>query len=1473
MSALSVFHPAVAEWFTATFAAPTAAQRQAWPAIASGAHTLLLAPTGSGKTLAAFLACIDRLMFHGEADTGCRVVYVSPLKALASDVEKNLEVPLAAIAATAARRGDAHRLPAVALRTGDTPPRDRARFRRNPSDVLITTPESLYLMLTSGAAAALTSVETVIIDEIHALVPTKRGAHLMSSVERLEALAERPIQRIGLSATQRPLDEVARFLGGALAPEAGPEPGADSWRPVTICDAGARKPLALRVEMHDSAGPAAPTRESVWESIVPRLLELVRAHRSTLVFVNSRRIAERLAAALNELAGETLAHAHHGSLAHGQRLHVEDLLKQGRAAALVCTSSLELGIDMGAVDLVVQIEAPPSVASALQRIGRAGHSVGATSHGVIFPKHKGDLLACAALVPAMYAGEVEAVSYPRHPLDVLAQQIVAMAAQAPWPVEHMFRTLCRAAPFVGLPRAQFDGVLDMLSGRYAADDFPDLRPRVVWDRVSGTVSARQGSKHIAIASGGTIPDRGLYPVYLAGSEHPTRVGELDEEMVFESRVGEVFLLGASSWRIEEITHDRVLVSPAPGAPGKMPFWRGDATTRPIELGRKIGALVRALRGMPEAAAIERLVREHALDPAAAAELFDYVSAQGDAAPDDETIVIERLKDELGDWRVCLLSPLGGRVFAPWTLAIGAHIMNERDIEVDAMWTNDGIVLRFPATFSPPDHTLLLPAPEMLEPLIVSELGSSALFAARFRENAARALLLPRRRPGARTPLWRQRKRAGDLLAIASRYPGFPLLLETYRECLRDVFDLPALTQLLRDVHDGRVRVVVRDAEKPSVFASTLLFSYVTNYLYDGDAPMPERRAQALTIDHAQLKELLGEGELRELLDEEVMAALEAAEQQREPGRQARHTDAVHDLLLRLGDLDRAELRARCQSEEVALAIDDLVAAGRALPIAIGERSAFIAVEDAGRYRDVFGIVPPAAVPRAFLEPRAQPLKDLLLRYARTHAPFPPEAPAERFGLETRVVAAELEALARDGRLLEGAFRPHGLGREYADPEVLRAVRRRTLAKLRREVEPVPPAVYARMLLQWHGVHRPRGGPDALLSSVEQLQGAPLAASLLESQLLPARVADYAPAMLDQLLAAGDILWCGVEPLGGRDGRLALYLNDHLSKLWPGPQAAPDPGMEERIVAHLQQTGASFFSTIQQALGGAFANEIVSALWSLVWKGHVTNDTFRAVRAYIQAPEASRKPRPGARAPGRSSATPPSAAGRWSLVSARLFAGSPSETERATALAEQWLRRYGVVTREVATAEDFRGGFTAIYDVYRALEDAGRIRRGYFVTDISGMQFASNAAVDVLRALRAPPHRHEVVILAASDPANPYGALLPWPEPKAEKSILARSTGARVIIVDGALHAFLTKSGDKLTTFLPRDEPERTVHARSLSAALRGLAEREPMLLAEIDQRPAAEHPLRRALEHAGFLVSAQGLYLSRRPGGAPNVDV
>ena len=1477
---LDAFSEPTRAWFSEAFEAPTRAQELGWAAIRGGRHALIHAPTGSGKTLAAFLWCLDRLMTEpAPPRPTVRVLYVSPLKALAYDVERNLRAPLAGIRRTAGRLGIDVPEVRVASRTGDTPSEERRQLVRTPPDILVTTPESLYLVLTSQAREILRGVEHVIVDEVHAIAATKRGAHLALSLERLAHLADADPQRIGLSATQRPLNAIAGFLGGA-------------GRAVEIVDAGARKELDLEVivPVEDMArmgegmdideapgGPAAgpEARHSIWPSIHPKLLELIRAHRSTLIFVNSRRLAERLAARLNELAEEELVRAHHGSIAREQRLEIEEQLKQGRLPALVATSSLELGIDMGAIDLVVQIEAPPSVASGMQRIGRAGHSVGERSIGKIFPKFRGDLVEAAVVVARMHAGQIEETRIPRNPLDVLAQQLVAICALDRWTVDELHRLVTRADNYRELSREQLVGVLDMLSGRYPSDEFADLKPRLVWDRQTDEVTSRGDARVVAITSGGTIPDRGLYGVFLPGDDPRKggrRVGELDEEMVYESRVGETFLLGASTWRIEEIRPDRVIVTPAPGEQGKMPFWHGDAVGRPIELGRAIGAFLRELEPMQPEPAVARLRQDHALDELAARNLVTYLGEQRDvtgALPTDRTVVVERFRDELGDWRVAILTPFGGRVHAPWSMAIEARLRERHGFDVQTIWSDDGVAVRLPEGVESEGATLesaLLPAPEEIEDLLMAELGGSALFAARFRENAARALLLPRRRPGQRTPLWMQRQKSADLLAVASQYGSFPIILETYREILRDVFDMPALVELLGEIRSRRIRVVSVESRSASPFASSLMFDYLGSFMYEGDAPLAERRAQALALDRDLLAELLGSEELRELLDPQAVADLELELQALTGARRARTVDGVADLLRRLGDLRRDEVAARSvDGLDAAAALRELERARRAVPVRVGGEERWIAVEDVARYRDAVGVSPPRGVAETWLQPSEAPLEALLLRWAHAHAPFTADAPASRWGLSRAAVEERLRALATTGSLLEGAFRPGGASREFTDPDVLRQLRRRSLARLRREVKPVEPEVLGRFLPAWHGVGTTAGGLARLVEVVAQLEGVPIPASVLERDVLPARVAGYTPRLLDELGAAGEVVWIGRGTLGRDDGRIALYRRDRVELLAGvgSMEDRPAAPVHDALRAHLQRRGASFFPQLRAAVPDARNDdELLDALWDLVWAGEVTNDTFAALRA-LTLPRSRSKATPR---PGRLIALgPPRAAGRWSLV-AELVGEERTPTERGHALATALLERHGVVTREAVASEGVAGGYAAVYPILRAMEESGRARRGYFVAGLGAAQFALPGAVDRLRAARDTDDAPTVHALAATDPAQPYGAALAWPRRSDEERLpLQRAAGAYVVLVAGAAALYLERGGRGLVTLPTAADAE--VRDRAVAALAGLVAPGGPLRelrIERVDRAPVRESSLAESLRNVGFRASFRG-HVLRRP--------
>ena len=1519
--ALTDFSAATRAWFAAAFAAPTPAQVGAWESIRRDRNTLVVAPTGSGKTLAAFLSALDRLSQRPPPEERlrrCRVVYVSPLKALAVDVERNLRSPLTGIRESARRLGVPPPDITVSLRSGDTSPADRRRFASRPSDILITTPESLFLLLTSQAREALRGVDTVIVDEIHAVAGTKRGAHLAVSLERLDALLPEPAQRIGLSATVRPVQEVARFLGGRT--------------PVHVVAPTAAKTISLQVvvpvedmteigPVQDSEGlpegeeATDPRQASIWPHLEQRIVDLVEAHRSTIVFANSRRLAERLTARLNEIAAERaegqplpedhspaqvmaesgaargapalIARAHHGSVSKEQRALIEDDLKAGRLPCVVATSSLELGIDMGAVDLVVQVGPPPSVASGLQRVGRSGHQVGAISQGVVFPKHRSDLVPTVVSVERMHNGLIEALKIPQNPLDVLAQQIVAAVAVDHCPVEDLFDLVRRAAPFTTLPRSAFDATLDLLSGRYPSDEFAELRPRIVWDRLTGALTARPGAQRLAVTSGGTIPDRGLFGVFLVGSDSGSggaRVGELDEEMVYESRVGDVFALGTTSWRIEDITHDRVLVSPAPGQPGRLPFWKGDALGRPAELGVAVGAFVRELGRLDHAGATAR-VSKAGLDGWAATNLVAYLAEQREATghlTHDRSLLVERFRDELGDWRIVIHSPFGAQVHAPWALAIAARVRERYGLESQAVHADDGIVLRIPDTEQdPPGADVLVLDPDEVEEIVTAEVGGSALFASRFRECAARALLLPRRDPDRRSPLWQQRQRSASLLEVASRYGSFPIVLETVRECLQDVYDVPALVQVMRDIAARKVRVVEVETRQPSPFARSLLMGYVGQFLYEGDSPLAERRTAALALDQSLLAELLGRTELRDLLDPEVIERTEAELQWLVDERRAKDTEGIADMLRLLGPLTTHQVIERSRPEVAGPgALAELEDSRRAVRVRVAGEERWIGVEDVGRLRDGLGVPVPVGVPATFTEPVPDPLGDLLGRYARTHGPFATRDIADNFGLGVAVVDEALRRLVTQGRLTSGDFRPGGFGPEWCDTEVLRRIRRRSLAALRHEVEPVDPATLGRFLPVWQHVGGRLRGVDGTVAVIEQLAGCPVPASALESLVLGSRVIDYSPAWLDQLTTSGEVVWSGSGPLPGTDGWVSLHLADSAPLTLPDldSDAATATPLHQAILAALAGGGAYFFRQLSDLVGAQDDRETTAALWDLVWAGYLSNDTLLPLRTLLSAGRTTHRNRSAAprsrlhrprpvtpRGTLPSRAGPPTAAGRWSLLPER----ETDATRRAHAFAEALLDRHGVVTRGAATSERIPGGFAAAYKVLSAFEEAGRCRRGYFVAGLGAAQFGAPGAVDRLRSFTSSgQERTEVraVALAATDPANPFGAALAWPDRIIQPDAAAatghrpgRKAGALVVLVDGNLVLYIERGGRTLLTF--SDDPERVQPAvDALALAVRDGALGK-LTVERADGAQIFGSALGAALESAGFHATPRGLRL------------
>jgi ATP-dependent helicase Lhr and Lhr-like helicase len=1475
---LGPFSEPVRRWFEASFEGPTPAQVGGWEAISGGANALICAPTGSGKTLASFLWGIDKLARAPELGTGVRIVYVSPLKALSYDIERNLRAPLRGIGAEIS----------VGLRTGDTPQSERRAMRKNPPDILITTPESLYLMLSSGVREILGTTEAVIVDEIHAVAQTKRGSHLALTLERLEHLVresgedsaeqqrggsgesspDSQVQRIGLSATQRPLERIAKFLVGPK-------------RQCEIVDAGRTKELDLEIvvpveDMADPGAPAYPSEDgvppsevepsahvrSIWPAIYPKLLELVQAHTSTIVFVNNRRASERLAKRLNELAngegeselpateqlgnaspagdavggpapeealatgggggspaaagpaGESaieIARAHHGSLSHEERTVVEEMLKSGELPCLVATSSLELGIDMGAVDLVIQVESPKSVTRGLQRIGRAGHGLGEVSKGRIFPKYRGDLLECAVVARLMREGEIEETVIPQNPLDVLAQHLVSMAALDEWEVDEVERVVTATEPFHDLSREQLENVLDMLDGRYPSDRFADLRPRIVWDRTGGTVHGRKGARQLVVTNAGTIPDRGLYGVHLPDGR---RVGELDEEMVYEARPGQTFLLGATTWRIEEITRDRVIVTPAPGAPGAVPFWKGDGIGRPAELGRAIGAFAR------EAVSREpgELAAEYDLDPRAANNLVTYLREQQAATrvvPSDETIVVERFRDEIGDWRLCVLSPFGGRVHAAWGLALAAKVRSEHDLEADAIWSDDGIVIHLPDADEPPPADLVLIEPDELEDLVVGELSNSALFGARFRENASRSLLIPRAYPGKRTPLWQQRLKAQSLLEVARDFPRFPVILETYRECLRDVLDLPSLAELLRKLHARQLSLVEVETPTASPFASSLLFDYVATYMYEGDTPNAERRAAALALDRDLLRELLGQEELRELIDPEALEEVEAQLQHRTEAGRAGDRDALQQVLRNLGDLTAEECAERvAEGYSAASMLEKLEAERRVAKVRIGGEERYVAAEDAGLYRDALGVPPPAGLPETFLEEHPDAMRALVRRFARTHGPFPTARLAARYGVDPSPALRELEA---EGAMVRGELAPGGTEREWCDSDVLRRVRRASLARLRREVEAADRTELARFLPSWQNVdaYRPAGaGPDRLREALVPLQGVALTPKVWERDVLPRRLGTYSPTWLDELCTSGELVWVGAGALGRSDGRVALYFREDVRLAGPPPSNAKLEAAEGEVHEAIRErlaAGPSFWLDLLADLDHP-AEELHNALWDLAWSGEVTNDAFSPLRA-PRLRAVSSQERAGRRFARRRSTTGAAVQGRWSLTEP-LFANAPGPGARLRAQAELMMERYGIVTRETVLAEGVPGGFSTLYGELGNLELLGTARRGYFVEGLGGAQFALPGAVERLRSLPEADGSH--LVLAATDPANPYGASLPWPKLEGGRRP-GRTPGAHLLLRDGEPLVFVERGGRGLLRL-------RRMEGGELEAAMRALAD-------------------------------------------------
>ena len=1666
--AMASFSEPVRRWFADAFGAPTAVQAEAWQAIARGENALVIAPTGSGKTLAAFLWAIDTLMGEkarvAEAGEkwvrGVRVLYVSPLKALGADVDRNLQGPLSAIselaAVESARRGAKAPEIRTAMRTGDTPADERRKIARNPPDILITTPESLYLMLTSAAREALRTVETVIVDEVHALAGDKRGAHLSLSLERLDDLLEAPAQRIGLSATVRPRDEVARFLGGAhpvtvVATEAPPSLDLSVRVPVRDMTAvpafggfagagdgtrqrGAgprRAPVenawksdrALRAVMAEGASPAPHPdsrlgSSSIWPHIEAAILDEVLAHKSTIVFVNSRGLCEKLTARLNELYAKRLgldaphsevagfwaaagsgdatafgddavrgvptgsdamrgapgasfrsdigsttalvtepavviAKAHHGSVSKEKRLQVERELKAGELPCVVATSSLELGIDMGSIDLVLQVAAPPSVASGLQRVGRANHQVGGRSQGVIFPRTRVEVIDAAVMAEGMEAGAIESTRLVRNALDVLAQQTVATVAMAPdgLPADDWLACVRRSACYADLGRRSFEGVLDMLAGRYGSGEVAEFAPRILWDRETGLLTPRPGSQRLAVTAAGTIPDRGMFSVVLPegdARQGRRRVGELDEEMVMESRVGDIIALGTSTWRIKEIGADRVIVEAAPGRAARLPFWHGEAIGRPYETGRARGALVRALDGgIARASEQDEALVEHVEEDAMAPALRDRLTADGldedarrnlaalieaqractGAVPTDRRLVVETCPDETGDMRVILHSPFGRRVHEPWALAVAHRVTTALGFDPQAVASDDGIVLRVPAAEDAlPGSDLFRFDSDELESIVRERVGFTALFAARFRECAARALLMSPTAPGKRAPLWQQRLKGGQLLEAARREEDFPIVLEALRECLQDVFDLSALREVMDGLASGSIKMSEVRTAAPSPFAAPLVFGYLGEHLYEGDLPHAERQASLLSVDPTLLGELLGTGAVEDMLDTEVVARTVAELQRTADGWKARGAEGVADLLRELGPLTVEEITARTEGGEVAVLLADLEAAHRAFSAVISGEKRWAAADDGPRLSAVLGIVAPLWAQRE--GKLSRPLDGLAARFARTHGPFDSEEAACTLGVGVALAAESLERLAAEGRLVR-------LGPDrWVDGAVLARLRSRSLARAREAVRPVPANAYVRFLLDRQDIARAGeptlAGIDGVAQVIAQFEGAALPMEQWEREVLPARVPDYRPAMLDELIAAGEVLWAAstvgeAHPISffPTDSPLAPLPVDAQAGVAEASAAEPgeleDPSLDAIVRHVLVAQGPLTFRALTDGavqLAGPVARtdrEVAEALQRLVWKGEATSDGLgfpragglaaaaSASAAGGQTPPPSRRrassrrgrslhseARRAARAAvvGRqvaSTAFDAALAGRWSA----LAPSGQSSTVQAVALVESLLDRYGVVTRDIALAAGVPGGLSTLYPVLRAMEEAGDLARGMFVEGMGPAQFAQRETVEALRASAQPADASapaSLVALPADDPACLFGAGIPWPDvawdaageaPAVDSALVAarpaRREGALVVVADGAPVLWAAPRLKSLLAF-SADEKLLEAAVAALVASVRAALKREgapaarrKIVVEHFNGRDVLATPAASWLQSAGLVRLPDGFRLYASP--------
>jgi ATP-dependent helicase Lhr and Lhr-like helicase len=1470
--ALNLFLPPVARWFRSALGEPTPAQVHGWPSIAAGKNTLILAPTGSGKTLAAFLACLDSLWREQTLPAGVRVLYISPLKALNNDIYRNLQLPLEGVTNAALDMGLS--LPAlqVAVRTGDTPAAERQRLIRKPPHILITTPESLHLLLTSRARETLRSVTHCIVDEIHSLCPNKRGVFTALLLERLAALAPKGFVRIGLSATQRPLEEVAHFLGGS---DDGRKP-----RPVTVIDCGLRKDLDLQVVMPVEQFGALPER-TIWPSIYRLLSNLIRQHRSTIIFANNRRTVERITACLNAeeetVSGNlAVARAHHGSVSLEVRQQTEQALKDGRLPAVVSTASLELGIDMGAVDLVCQVESPGNIARALQRVGRAGHLVGQRSKGRLIPKMPGDLLEQAVLAREMIRGNVEPLRVPTNCLDILAQQIVAMVAMDDWQVNDLLRVVRRAYPFRDLTAQALDTVLEMLSGRYrfspdeaAAPKQPALRPsqtlaalqpRISWDRIHQRLLALPGSQQLAVVAGGTIPDTGQYGVYTSTG---VRIGELDEEFIYERRVGDTFLLGTTPWLLDRIEQNRVIVLPAQAAPAMVPFWRGEQAGRSLDLGRAIGRFLGELAPrLDEPSCLEWLERDCHLDAAAARNLRDYVrrqQARTGVVPTDRRIVVEASRDQLGDWQVFVLSPLGNRIHLGLRLALEHRLRQRLGYSPQIMHHNNGLLIRLTDSKEPILDVLEGITPDNVRQRIVEELSDSALFALRFRQNAARALLLPRLAAGKRSPLWLQRLRGRDLLQVARRHADFPIVAETYRECLQDHLDLGEVEQFLADVQSGAIEVATCRLEAASPFAEDLLFAFTAAFMYEFNGTDAEPTGTP-AIDNALLDQLLGGGKER-LIHPQAVAQVEG--RLRGVGRLPRSATEMAEWLRRLGDLTPEELQG-----PMAGFVAELEQDGRAVQMELngvpapqvgnhdsgGTRSRrWILAEEADTYRRAFGLVQTAP------EQQNQAAESILQRFLDTHALIGLDDILTRYPLQQKWAQHKLEQWANSGRAVVLEQVNAGETVQWSAPGNLEQVQRSTLALLRREVVTCPPQQFADFLARWQYAHPESrcSGSDGLKEVLARLEGLPLPAPVWEQAVLPARVTGYQPSWLDECLASGQWLWTSN---GGESGAGAVCFLQR-ENLYPPPLSATQEALSEAaglVLQCLRTRGALFVPDIARHTG-LLPGPVRSALWDLVRRGVVTNDGFDPVRRGEQPTTAP--PTPGSarnltrgrlRAP-----TVPEA--RWSLVPWE----QPDVARCALHQTKQLLRRYGVVARELASMDNRMLPWRVLHEVLRRLEMTGEVRRGYFVEGLSGAQFALPEAARLLQETGlAPTSTAPAVLLHSLDPANLFGSGAPLDIPLLDGGTrpLLRRPGNWLVFRAGHPILIVEQQGKRLTAIDSASQDDLAAAVACLPKILNSERQRR-LRVEEWNGKPVSTTPGRELLETVGFVRDYQAMTL------------